>query len=685
MSQDPTPQGPELPYGSWPSPLTADLIVESATSPGEVLAGLDDAWWSEMRPSEGGRVAIVRHRPGGERIDVLPEGFSARTGVHEYGGGAWWLHDDALFFANAADQRLYRLDAGVAPRPLTPEPTASAAESGSTAPGGARYADGRVTVDGRWVVCVRELHHDDGSRPSNELVAIPAHEGGQPLVLVTGPDFVSDPRPSPDGRMLCWLQWDHPNMAWDGTELWVADLLDGPDSISLANPRRVAGSRDESITQPSWAPGGDLILLSDRSGWWNLYRVAAGELRASTPGTEPAARPLAPVEAEIGVPQWVFGMSRYAFLADGRILVALTKDGIDHLAVVGIDGLTITGIPTPHTSWSSLRAFGSGAIALAGSPDREPEVVMLDVPSDPRSTRLVPLRPARDLGIGPEWFSLPEPIEFPTTPDVDGGPDAVAHALLYRPTNPGVTGPAGTAPPLVVISHGGPTSSARPQLNLTIQYWTSRGIAVVDVNYRGSSGFGRAYRRALDGRWGVADVDDCVAAARHLAALGEADPERLAIRGSSAGGLTTLSALTFRDQFAAGASLYGVTDLEALARDTHKFEARYLDSLVGPYPEARETYEARSPIHHTELLSCPLIIFQGSEDAVVPPSQAEAMVQALGEKGIPFAYLLFEGEQHGFRQAATIRRVLEAELYFYGRVLGFTPADDLEPVAIENL
>ncbi len=676
MPTDLAKPAPEMPYGSWPSPLTAELIVERASSVGEVVAGLDDAWWSEMRPSEGGRVAIVRHRPGGQLVDVLPEGFSARTGVHEYGGGAWWLHDDALFFVNGPDQRLYRLDAGAAPRPLTPEPPH---------PGSARFADGRVTADGRWVVCVRELHHDDGTEPSNELVAVPAHDGGEPVVIVTGPDFVSDPRPSPDGRKLCWLQWDHPNMPWDGTQLWVADLADDRDAISLTNPRRIAGGPDESIFQPSWMPGGDLLFVSDRSGWWNLYRVAAGEVGLGSETSLPVPRPLGPVDADIGTPQWVFGMSRYAPLADGRILVALTKAGIDHLGVVDADGLTLTQIPTRYTSWSSLRSFGGGALALAGSPDREPEIVVLDVPADPREAGLAALRPARDLGIAPEWFSLPEPITFPTSPGADGADGATAHALFYRPTNPRARGPEGEAPPLVVISHGGPTSSARPQLNLTIQYWTSRGLAVVDVNYRGSSGFGRAYRRMLDGRWGIDDVEDCAAAARHLAARGEADPERLAIRGSSAGGLTTLSALTSRDDFAAGASLYGISDLEALARDTHKFESRYLDGLVGPYPEERATYEARSPIHHADRLSCPLIVFQGSEDAVVPPSQAESMVRVLRDKGIPFSYLLFEGEQHGFRQASSILRVLTAELYFYGRVLGFTPADELEPIPIEGL
>jgi dipeptidyl aminopeptidase/acylaminoacyl peptidase len=655
------------PYGSWPSPLSAERIVERAASVGEVVVGLDDVWWSELRPSEGGRVAIVRHRSDGEQVDVLPEGWSARTRVHEYGGGAWWLHDDAVFFANGADQRLYRLDAGTQPRPLTAEPTV---------PAGDRYADGRSTVDGRWVVCVRERHHADGSEPTNELVAVDAHDGGEPIVLATGADFYSSPRPSPDGRRLCWVQWDHPDMPWDGTELWVADLVDGPERIEVGGARRVAGGADEAISQPTWTAQGDLVVLSDRSGWWTLHRLAAAQIDGA-PGTATELTPLAPVEGDIGVPPWVFGQSRYAVLADGRILCAVSQGGIDRLAVIDTAGQQLRFLETPYTALSGIEAYGDGATLLGGSPRREPEVAVLDLPADGQPL-IVPIRTGRDLGLDEAWFSVPEAISFPTS----GG--ALAHALLYRPTNPTATGPEGELPPLVVLSHGGPTSAARPQLNLTTQYWTSRGIAVVDVNYRGSSGFGRTYRRALDGGWGILDVDDCIAAAEHVVGLGLADPDRLAIRGGSAGGFTTLAALTFHDRFRVGASLYGIADLEALVRDTHKFEARYLDGLVGPYPTDQATYQARSPIHHTDLLSAPLIVFQGAEDAVVPPAQAELMVAALRAKGIPHAYLLFEGEQHGFRQADHVRQVLEAELSFYAQVLGFELADPVPAVAIQR-
>jgi dipeptidyl aminopeptidase/acylaminoacyl peptidase len=660
------------PYGSWPSPITADLIVEASVSIGELWVGTDDVWWSELRPQEGGRVAIVRHRPGGERLDVLPTDLSARTRVHEYGGGAWWLHDDALFIANWTDQRLHRIDADSVPRVLTPKPPT---------PAGARYADGRVTPDGRWIVCVRELHgsaeadEPANAEPVNEIVAVHAHDGGGPVVLATGADFVSSPRVSPDGRHLCWTQWDHPRMPWDGTELWVGDLHDDAQGISVSNPRRVAGGTTESVVQPSWSRSGDLLFVSDRTGWWNLYRIGAE-------GSEGAETPCALIEGEIGAPQWVFGQSRYAELNDGRILCAVAQSGFDHLGVVEPGDTTVHPLTSPFTSLASLRSFGDGAVLVGASATDEPSVVLVDLAPGARSPTFATLRAPRDLGVDRSFLSVPESLTFPT-----GAADeaAHAHALYYPPTNPGHEGPPDERPPLVVVSHGGPTSAARPQLNLAIQYWTSRGLAVVDVNYRGSTGYGREYRDALDDLWGIADVEDCIAAARFLVERGDVDGSRLAIRGGSAGGYTTLCALTFHDAFSAGASLYGVADLEALARDTHKFEARYLDDLIGPYPETRDRYVARSPIHHVDDIDCPVILFQGLEDEIVPPSQAETMVDALRRKRLPVAYLTFEQEQHGFRQAPNIKRVVEAELYFYSRVFQFELADDVEPVRIDNL
>ena len=673
------------PFGSWRSPITADLVVARSVSIGEVAVGVDDVWWSESRPEEGGRVQLVRHRPGGAGIDVLPEGFSARTRVHEYGGGAWWLHGDDVVFANAADQRLYRLAAGTDhPQPLTPVPDAHHAD---------RYADGRFTADGRWVVCVRERHVDDAPEPVNEIVAVRVHPEGEPAeptVVVSGADFYASPRPSRDGSKLAFLRWQHPDMPWDGTELCVVHLYDDRalDAIVAREPIVLAGGRDESIVQPEWTMDGSLLFVSDRTDWWNLYRFEAVGIAAAIDSGDSAslgaATPLAPVDAEIGIPHWVFDNSRYAVLSDGRILVAWFKDGIDHLGVIPVGGGAMVPLDSPFTAISSVRAFGDGAVLVGASTVAEPVVAVLDVPAHPDidgSTPVLaaPLRRARDLGLGPEWISVPEPIVFITSGD------RMAHALFYPPTNPDFVGPEDERAPLIVMTHGGPTSAARPQLNLAVQFWTSRGFGVVDVNYGGSSGFGRSYRRRLHGEWGIVDVDDAVAATRFLVGRGDADRDRLIIRGGSAGGYTTLCALTFREVFAAGASHYGIADLEALARDTHKFEARYLDSLVGPWPERADLYAERSPINRTDELDAPLIIFQGLDDEVVPPNQAEAMVAALEAKGLPWAYVPFEGEGHGFRRAESIRRALEAEAYFYSRVLGFELADDVEPVEIANL
>jgi dipeptidyl aminopeptidase/acylaminoacyl peptidase len=661
----------ERAHGAWPSPITTDLVVSGSVGLSDVKAGDEDVWWAELRPDDGGRVVIVRHTPGGGVVDVVPAGYSARTRVHEYGGGAWWLHDDTLFFTNWSDQRLYRIDP--APEPglesqpaaLTPEPAR---------PQGDRYADGSLTVDGRWVLCVRERHSGDGDavEASNELVAIPAF-GGDAQVLVSGPDFVAAPRVSPDGATLCWLQWNHPDMPWDGTELWIADLAADGDNCTASGPRLVAGGRTESITQPEWHADGSLWFVSDRSDWWNLYRIGAD--------SSPTA--VAPMSGEIGTPAWVFGQSRYAFLADGRVGIAYTADGADHLAVVDPTSdpggpPEIVQVEAGFTALASLQRYGHGLVFVGGSPDGEPVIAMADLPRRADATVAV-IRRARALGIDRSWFAAPEPITVATS---DG---ATTHAVFYPPTNPEVVGPPGSAPPLIVMSHGGPTSAARSQLNMVVQYWTSRGFAVVDVNYRGSTGYGRAYRQALAGQWGIVDVDDCIAVALHLAAEGRVDSDRLAIRGGSAGGFTALCALAFRDCFSAGASLYGVADLEALARDTHKFESRYLDSLIGPYPESRDVYIERSPIHHVDGFDCPLIVLQGADDEVVPPAQSQMIVDALRAKGLPVAYVVFDGEQHGFRLASSIKRALEAEHYFFCRVFGFEPDESIEPVPIDNL
>lgn len=646
-------------YGAWPSPITTELLTRAAAGISEVRVDPSDGsvWWAESRPDEGGRVAVVRRGPDGQVADRLPGGRSARTRVHEYGGAAWWVHDGTLFWSDWADQRIWRLDpAGGEPRPLTPEPPVAH---------GYRYADGVVSPDGAWIVCVRERHVDATGAPideaANEIVAIPA-DGGEPTVLVAGTDFVASPRLAPDGTRLAWLVWDHPRMPWDGTELWVAAIT-FDELPHVVDPRFVAGGTDESLVQPEWDEAGTLHVVSDRTGWWNLYRVDG-------PG---ALRPLGPIEAEVATPLWVFGQSRYVLDGTaGRAVCAVSRDGTDRLAVV--EGGTTTEVPAPYTSLSSLRLLADGTVvAVAASPDAEPSVVVVDPAT---GATVAVLRPPRDLGLDAAWFSHPEAVDFPTS----GG--RAAHALYYPPANPDVAPPAGERPPLLVTIHGGPTSAARPQLSLATQFWTSRGIAVVDVNYGGSTGYGRPFRRQLDGQWGVVDVDDCVAAARFLAERGDVDPDRLLIRGGSAGGFTTLAALAFRDTFAAGASHYGVADLAALAADTHKFESRYLDGLVGPYPAAADLYAERSPIHHLDGFDRPLIVLQGLEDEIVPPNQAEMIVAALAAKGVTVAYVAFEGEQHGFRQSPNIRRALEAELWFYGHVLGFEPADAIEPVPL---
>jgi dipeptidyl aminopeptidase/acylaminoacyl peptidase len=628
-------------------------VVAGAVRLGELVVDGDDVLWAEGRPAEGGRTQIVRRRPDGTCTDLLAEGENARTAVHEYGGGGWWVRDGVVWFANWADQRLYRLAPDAAPLPLTPEPATARAD---------RFADGDLAPDGASIVCVRERHHGtSATEVVNEIVRLDGHVPGEPEVLVSGSDFVAAPRLSPDGAQLAWLRWDHPSMPWDATELVVRDLASGEELV-------IAGGPDESVLEPRWHPDGALWFISDRSDWWNLYRY--------TPGTDIAT--IVRMDAEIGVPHWQFAAARYAMLSDGSVVFARLRRGYDGLARRDPDG-TVTELDTPFSRVTAVRAAPDGTVlVVAGSPTREPGVHRVD----PTGGVVETLRPPRDLGVDPGFISVPEHITFPS----DDG--RTAHALFYPPAHPERTGPEGELPPLIVEIHGGPTSAASPVFSTAVQYWTSRGFAVVDVNYGGSTGYGRAFREELAGQWGIVDVADCLAAARHLARTGRVDGERLTIRGGSAGGFTTLAALVRADTpFAAGADLFGVADLEALARDTHKFESRYLDRLVGPYPAEREVYVERSPIHHVDRFTRPLIVLQGSEDPIVPPAQSETIVDALRDRKIPVAYLLFDGEQHGFRRADNIRKALDAELSFYAQVLGFNlPAEEgIEPVAVENL
>ncbi len=639
------------PFGAWVSPITAAMVAEEGITLAALTVSGDDVYWLEGRPTEGGRLVLVRRSASGELHDVTPPGFNVRTRVHEYGGGAFLVHGDTVFFSNFDDQHLYRQDGNGQPRPITFQPDTPAAH---------RYADARLTPDGSLLICVREGH--EGHDVANEIVALPADGSSEPRVLVTGNDFYSFPRPSQDGRRLAWTTWNHPNMPWDGTELWVADL--DPNG-QVSNPHLVAGGPDESIFQPEWSPEDTLHFVSDRTGWWNLYREWAGGIES-----------LMPMEAEFGVPQWTFDTRTYAFADQGRLVCRFVVDGIHRLAVIESAGhMRVLDLPSTYFPGSFLWPAGDDLWTIAAGPTEAPAVVRVDLATG----RTEVVKRSVRVEVEPGFVSVARPIEFGTA---DG---STAHAFFYPPANRDHMGPPGERPPLVVMTHGGPTGSRPSALDMEIQFFTSRGMGVVDVNYRGSTGYGRAYRDALKGQWGLADVEDCAAAARHLVDAGEVDGDRLAIRGGSAGGFTTLAALTTLNDFAAGASYYGVGDLGALARDTHKFESRYLDGLVGPYPEAEEIYRERSPVEHVDRLSTPVILFQGLEDVVVPPAQAEQFVEACKRKGIPHAYLAFHGEQHGFRRAETIIKSLEAELSFYGQIMGFEPAGEIPRVDIEFL
>ena len=635
------------PYGSWKSPISAELVAGGEVGLEQIRLDGDDIYWIERRAQEGGRKVIIRRSPDGRINDVTPMPFNARTRVHEYGGGDYSVSDGSIVFSNFTDQRLYLQETGSEPKPLTPQTAL-------------RYADGQIDRRRNLFYCVREDHTGTGEAV-NTLVCLDLHREDAGRIIASGNDFYSSPRLSPDDSLLAWLTWNHPNMPWDGTELWVGKL--SADGL-VTGKEKIAGGVDESIFQPEWSPDGILYFVSDRTGWWNLYRWRENQVE-----------PLCPMESEFGQPQWVFGASLYAFTSESRIVCSYSKNDRDHLAMLDTATRALDTIELPFTTISQVQAAGNRVVFIGASASETTNVVSLALPS--RSVEV--LRQSRESAVDDGYLAWPRAIEFPTEHGL------TAYGYFYRPRNRDYIASADEKPPLLVMSHGGPTSSSSASLKYSIQYWTSRGIAVLDVNYGGSSGYGRAYRERLNGQWGIVDVDDCVNGARYLAAQGEVDGDRLAIRGGSAGGYTTLCALTFRDTFKAGASHYGISDLEALAKDTHKFESRYLDRLIGPYPERRDLYVERSPIHFTDRLSCPMIIFQGLEDKVVPPNQAEKMVAAVRAKKLPVAYLTFEGEQHGFRKAENIQRALEAELYFYSKVFGFELAQPVKPVHIENL
>ncbi|TMI18115.1 S9 family peptidase [Candidatus Bathyarchaeota archaeon] len=638
------------PYGSWKSPITADLLASTYVGLDELRIDGKDLYWNELRPANKGRNVIVQRKPDGTLTDITPTGFSARTRVHEYGGGCYLVQNGTVYFSNYTDQRFYRQDPASDPRPLTPLVDM-------------RYADSVFDQKRNRIISIREDHTLKTPQAVNTIVSLDPENESEGKILFSGNDFYSTPRLSPDGTKLAWLTWNHPNMPWDGTELWIADVK--PDG-SLGQAEKIAGGLDESIYQPEWSPDGELYFSSDRTGWWNLHRWHNSEVE-----------PLYPMEAEFGLPQWGFGSHTFVFESQDRIVCAYTKNGLWNLASLNLRKKKLEPIETSISQIDRGNlATKNGHVFLIGGSATEPSsIVRIDLSS--RETEI--LHRSREITVGKEYISIPNAIEFPT----ENG--RTAFAFFYPPKNPEYEAPQGEKPPLLVVSHGGPTSASPSTLRYEIQYWTSRGIGVVDVNYGGSTGYGREYRKRLNDQWGIVDVQDCVNATRYLASRGQADAERLGIRGGSAGGYTTLCALAFTNTFKVGASYFGVSDLELLAKDTHKFESRYLDKLVGPYPERRDIYRARSPIDHVDGISSALILFQGLEDKVVPPDQSEKIFEAVKAKGLPVAYIAYDWEQHGFRRAENIKRSYEAELYFYSKIFRFNLSDPIEPVIIENL
>jgi dipeptidyl aminopeptidase/acylaminoacyl peptidase len=642
---------PVLPYGSWPSPITAADVARSGHAVGGGSFVGDDVWWAEQRPSEAGRSAIRRHGDDAEPVDVLPAPWNARTRVHEYGGGSWTATDDGVVvFAEFTDQRLYRIDNGSdTPIPITPEPPRAAS---------IRYGELAITPHGDALSCLRESHDAEGA-VSRDIALVPldgsaVEDPSRIQSVVAGSNFLAAPRLSPDGSRLAWLAWNHPQMPWDGTELRVGELdADG----TVPSYRTLIGSTTESMFQPEWVDADTLQVSSDRTGRWNLYRIGIAE------GAEPMA--LAPLDADIGAPLWQLGMRCYALLPDGRTLAVRTH-GVDRLTILDVAAGRYDDVDLPGLDLIRLSGVKDGhALLLCGGPMLATGLRRLDLSTG----RLTDVRLGVDSLPDEGYLSAAEPMTFT-------GPDGLdVHAVVYPPHNVDVQGPDGELPPYVAFVHGGPTSHVSPTLNVEKAYFTSRGIGIIDVNYGGSSGYGREYRERLRGQWGVVDVADTITAVRGLADAGLADSERLGIRGGSAGGWTVLAALTGSDAFCCGVSYYGVAELLDFAATTHDFESRYLDGLIGPLPEAKELYESRAPVNHVDDLSCPVLLLQGLDDPVVPPAQAELFRDAMVRNGIPHAYRAYAGESHGFRRSETLVDSLEAEVSFYGQVMSFTPPD----------
>jgi len=639
------------PFGSWESSISAKIAAESGITFEDLRVSKNKLVWLEGRPYEDGRYVTVGRDINGNTNDLIPIGYNVRNAVHEYGGASYAIHDDLLIFVNWDDQRLYKVVDRSKPQAMTNCPNI---------PRGERYSDLSITPDGKWLFCVNESHIGKGE-PENKIVAISLENPNVSYDVVQGRDFYSSPRISSDGTKLCWLEWDHPNMPWDGCELHVADLQCN-ERASIKREIIVSGGSNESILQPEWAPTGGLYFITDISGWWNLSVWNGDDIKNVLVETK-----------DHGGPAWRFGFSTYSFLSKNRVAMS-SSNGLKGEVKIIEKSNDVVSLEVPHTEITYLVGDRDNLYYVGSSPGTLPEIVRIKLDGSIKT-----IKKSSDIVFNEEFFSRPEQICFQTTEN------EVAYANYYPPTNPDFIGLENEKPPLLVLSHGGPTSSCTTALNLKqVQYFTSRGFAVVDVNYRGSTGFGKVYRDSLKGNWGVYDMDDCISAAHFLADKGLVDRARLIIKGGSAGGYTTINSLTFRDDFAVGATYYGIADLSVFIGDTHKFESKYLESLIGPYSENKNLYYERSAINYTDQLSCPMIIFQGSEDKIVPPSQAEMISNALKKKFIPYSYILFEGEQHGFRKSDNIIKSQEAELYFYGKILGFTPSDKIAQITIEN-
>ncbi|MDQ6796067.1 MAG: prolyl oligopeptidase family serine peptidase [Chloroflexota bacterium] len=636
------------PYGSWQSPFGIDLLVAGRVGLGESRFDSDGRAlvWLENRPEEDGRQALVRWKADGGPRDISPPGMNVRDRVQEYGGAPYLVAGDLVVVSDFETGMLHRVAADRTSEVITPE-------------GEYRYADLELDRHRNRLTAVRE-DHSAGGEAVTTIVAIPLDGSREVTVLVRGRTFYAAPRVSPDGASLAYLTWDHPNLPWDGTELFVAPI-DAAGGVGAG--KLVAGSASDWIAQPRWSPEGVLHFVAEPNGWMNVQRWRDGRVE-----------PLAEMEAEFAFPDWVFGLRNYGFGPEGDVIAIGRSGGADRLYRLRA-GAPPRTVDVPFTELGRIDVAGDSAFLLAAGPRSFEALGLLDLRDGTWRT----VRSSSPADFDPAAVSEPEMVEFPTTGD------RTAHGLFYRPVNPAFQGPAGERPPLMVTSHGGPTAQAFGGLSVQTQLFTSRGFAVLDVDYGGSTGYGRDYRKRLEGEWGVVDVDDCVNGARYLAGRGDVDERRMAIRGGSASGFTTLAAITFRDVFGAGISYFGIGDLLSFAKETHKFESRYLDHLLGPLPEAADTYRARSPVLHAELIRCPVLILQGLEDRVVPPTEAERIVDALWEQRVPHAYIAFEGEDHGFRKATSITRSFEAELSFLAQVFRFEPADPIERLEVVNL